>query len=490
MTNDEIVKLGATECRKALEEKRFTAVENVKAFQEKIEKSELNAFITTTFDYALERAKKVDNGEIKGRLAGVVFGVKDVFCTKGIRTTCGSKMLENFVPDYNATVWERLQSEGALIIGKNNMDEFSMGSGNLTSYFGPVENPYHDKREPNKKLIPGGSSGGSACAVASDLCNVSIGGDTGGSIRQPACLCNIVGVRPTYGRCSRNGLISYSSSLDQAGVLAKNVEDSALILDIMSGNDENDSTMYREKPMNNYQMLKNTDFNNIDLNGFVVGIPIECKSDKTLSSINEYWERTARFLEKKGAKIKEISIENIDKGIEVYYTISTAEAYSNLARFDGVRYGTRIYGDSIQEMYSNTKIECFGEEVQRRILTGAYVLSAKNYQESYVRAMKVRNVIFNNFKKAFDEVNILLMPVSPCVAFGWEDKMDPISMYYCDFYTIPTAIAGLGGMSVPAGFDNESGLPIGIQIVPKWKDEFSMFKIGKIIESGVNNNEL
>ncbi len=483
MTNEEIVKLGAVECKKALEEKKFSAVENVKAFQERIEKSELNAYITTTFDYALERAKKVDSGEIKGRLAGVVFGVKDVFCTKGIRTTCGSRMLENFVPDYNATVWERLENEGAILIGKNNMDEFSMGSSGGTSHFGGAINPYKDKRNPEKKLIPGGSSSGSAVAVADNLCNVAIGGDTGGSVRQPACLCNIVGVRPTYGRCSRHGLISYASSLDQPGVLAKNVDDSALILDIMSGDDRNDSTMFREPAMNNYEAIKNINIEKDNLNGLVVGIPVECKSDKTLASINEYWQKTAKFLESKGATIKEVSIENMNKAIEVYYTVSTAEAYSNLARFDGVRYGYRNKNSAtLGELYSNSKLEGFGEEVKRRMLTGAYVLSADHYEDSYVKATKIRRVICENYAKAFEKVDALLLPVSPCVAFGFEDKLDPISMYMCDMFTIPSAIAGLGGISVPVGFDNESGLPIGMQLVPKWKDELTMFKLAKFIE--------
>ena len=482
MTNEEITKLGVIEAKNALEEKKFSAVENVKAFQEKIEKSKLNSYITTTFDYALERAKKVDNGEIKGRLAGVVFGVKDVFCTKGIRTTCGSKMLENFVPEYNATVWERLENEGAIIIGKNNMDEFSMGSSNLTSYFGGVENPYHDKRYPDKKLIPGGSSGGGAAAVADNLCNVAIGGDTGGSLRQPASLCNIVGVRPTYGRCSRHGLIAYSSSLDQAGVLSKNVDDSALILDIMSGDDQNDSIMFREKPMNNYEKIKNLDVDKDDLSGYTIGIPVECKSDNILPSINELWKKTADFLVKKGAKVKEISIENMDKAIEVYYTISTAEAYSNLARFDGVRYGYRSdKSDNILELYSNTKIEGFGDEVKRRILTGAYVLSSDHYKDTFVRGTKARRIISRNFAKAFEEVDVILMPVSPCVAFGWDEKLDPISMYMCDIFTIPSAIAGLAGISVPVGFDSNSGLPIGMQIVPKLKDEKTMFKIAKYL---------
>ena len=485
MTNEEIVKLGAVECKKALEEKKFSAVENVKAFQEKIDKSDLNAFITTTFDYALERAKKVDNGEIKGRLAGVVFGVKDVFCTKGIRTTCGSKMLENFVPDYNATVWDRLEKEGAIIIGKNNMDEFSMGSSGGTSYFGGAINPYKDKRYPDKNVIPGGSSSGSAVAVADNLCNVSIGGDTSGSVRQPACLCNIVGVRPTYGRCSRHGLVAYASSLDQAGVLAKNVDDSALILDIMSGDDKNDSTMFRESAMNNYEEIKNIDINKDNLSGYTVGIPVECKSDATLKSINDYWQKAAKYLESKGAKIKDVHVENMDKAIEVYYTISTAEAYSNLARFDGVRYGYRSDKyENLLEMYSNTKIEGFGEEVKRRILTGAYVLSADHYEDAYIRATKVRRVISQNFAKAFEEVDVLLMPVSPCVAFGQDEKLDPISMYMCDIFTIPTAIAGLGGTSVPVGFDDESCLPIGMQVVPKFKDELTMLKIAKYLEQG------
>ena len=491
MTNEEITKLGAVECKNAIENNEFSAVENVKAFQEKIEKSDLNAFITTTFDYALERAKKVDSGEITGRLAGVVFGVKDVFCTKGIRTTCGSKILENFVPEYNATVWQKLEDEGAIIIGKNNMDEFSMGSSGATSNFGCAINPYKDKRYPDKKLIPGGSSSGSAVSVADNLCNVSIGGDTGGSVRQPACLCNIVGVRPTYGTCSRHGLIAYSSSLDQAGVLAKNVDDSALILDIMSGNDDKDSSMFRKDPMNNYEKIKDIDIEKDNLNNLVIGLPKQCKTDKTLESINNLWQKTADFLVKKGATIKEISIENMDKAIEVYYTISTAEAYSNLARFDGVRYGYRSKNSNeLSDLYSNTKFEGFGEEVKRRILTGAYVLSAENYENSYIRATKVRRVIYNNFAKAFEECDALLFPVSPSVAFGFEDKMDPISMYYCDVFTIPSAIAGLAGISVPVGFDNESGLPIGMQVVPKWKDEAKMFEISKFIEQGRIRGEI
>lgn len=491
MTNEEIVKLGAIESKKALDEKKFSAVENVKAFQEKIEKSKLNAYITTTFDYALERAKKVDASEIKGRLAGVVFGVKDVFCTKGIRTTCGSKMLENFVPDYDATVWERLEKEGAILIGKNNMDEFSMGSSNLTSHFGGVENPYHDKRYPDKKLIPGGSSGGGAAAVADNLCNVAIGGDTGGSLRQPGSLCNIVGVRPTFGRCSRHGLISYASSLDQAGVLSKSVDDSALLLDIMSGDDRNDSVMFRDEPMNNYEKIKDLDVDKDDLSGYTLGIPVECKSDKTLASINNLWQKTADFFAKKGVKIKEVSIENMDKAIEVYYTISTAEAYSNLARFDGVRYGYRSEkSDDILELYSNTRMEGFGDEVKRRILTGAYVLSADHYEDSFIRAAKVRRVIVNNFEKAFESVDALLMPVSPCVAFGWDEKLDPISMYMCDIFTIPSAIAGLAGISVPVGFDDESGLPIGMQIVPKSKDELTMFKFAKYLEQARIRGEI
>ena len=482
MTNDEIAKLGVVDCLNGLKNKEFSAVENVKAFADKVKENKYNAFITPTIDYALDRAKKVDNGEITGRLAGIVFGVKDAFCTKGIRTTCGSKILENFVPAYNATVWDRLEQEGAILIGKNNMDEFSMGSSNKTSHFGYVENPYRDKTRPDEKLVPGGSSGGPASAVASDSCNVAIGGDTGGSIRQPASLCNIVGARPTYGRCSRHGLIAYSSSLDQAGVLAKSVLDSALVLDIMSGNDNNDSTMFRDAPIDNYNKLK--DLKNIDLSGLVVGIPVECKTDKNLPSVNNLWEKTAKFLESKGAKIKEISIEHMEKGIEVYYTITTAEAYSNLARFDGVRYGLREKGDELAEIYSNTKFAGFGEEVKRRILTGAYVISAKNYEDSYVRAMKVRNVIYQNFEKAYDEVDILLMPVAPNVAFGYNDKMSAIEMYYCDMYTIPSAIAGLGGISVPVGFDDKTGLPIGMQLVPKWKDELTMFNVAKCVEEG------
>ena len=488
MTKDEIVKLGVIDCLAGLQNKKFSAVENVNAFADKVKENKLNAFITTTIDYAVERAKKVDSGEITGKLAGVVFGVKDVFCTKGIRTTCGSKMLEKFVSQYNATIWQKLEDEGAILIGKNNMDEFSMGSSGGTSFFGGAVNPHRDKTRPNENLVPGGSSSGSAVAVADNECNVSVGGDTGGSIRQPASFCGIVGVRPTYGRCSRNGLISYASSLDQAGVLGKSVDDCAYVLDIMSGQDNQDSTMIREDAMNNYNAIK--DGKNIDVSGLTIGIPVECKSDKTLKSVNEFWQRTAKMLEKNGAKIKEISIEHIEKSIEAYYTITTAEAFSNLARFDGVRYTTRVDGDNINEIYSNTKSQCFGKEVQRRILTGAYVLSASHYEEAYVRAMKVRRVIHNNFKKAFDDVDILLMPVSPNVAFGFNDKKDPIEMYLNDIYTIPSALVGLAGISVPVGFDDITGLPIGMQLIPKFKDELTMFKFAKCIENAVKAGEL
>lgn len=495
--NEEITKFGVIECIKAIKDKKITALENVQAFIEKIKNnSELNAFITTTFDLATERAKKIDSGKATGKLAGVVFGVKDVFCTKGVRTTCGSKMLENFVPQYNATVWQKLENEGAILIGKNNMDEFSMGSSNLTSYFGAVENPCRDKRYPDKKLIPGGSSGGSATAVSADLCNVSIGGDTGGSIRQPASLCNIVGVRPTYGRCSRNGLIAYASSLDQAGVLAKNVDDAALILDVMSGNDREDPKMFRAQQMNNYELIKDVNFekssfNDIGLKNLTIGIPIECKSDKILPAINDIWSKVASFLAKKGAKIKEVSIEHMEKAIEVYYTVTTAEAFSNLARFDGIRYGYRDKkSQQLSELYSNTRSEGFGDEAKRRILTGAYVLSAKHYEDTYVRATKIRRIITENFEKAFKNVDILLLPSSPCVAFGFEDKQDPIEMYLNDVFTIPSAIAGLAGISVPSGFDKNSDLPIGMQLIPKSKDELTMFKVAKCIEYGRNCGEI
>ena len=490
----DIAKLGAIDCADGIKSKKFSAVENVKAFAEKVQENKYNAFITNTIEQALEKAKKIDNGDKVaiggGKLAGVVFGVKDVFCTKGIRTTCGSRMLENFIPQYNATVWENLENEGAILIGKTNMDEFSMGSTNKTSYYGYVENPYRDATRPDAKLVPGGSSGGSASAVASDSCNVALGGDTGGSIRQPASFCNLVGVRPTYGRCSRNGLISYASSLDQAGVLAKNVDDATLILDIMSGNDKHDSTMLKNAKMNNHEMIKNiTEKDNLD--GITIGIPVECKSDNLSNGVAELWQKTAHFLEKKGAKIQDVSIAHMEKAIEVYYIITTAEAFSNLARFDGVKYGFRTDKvDDISNLYSQTKIEGFGDEVKRRILTGAYVLSSKNYNDVYVKATKIRRIISDNFKKAFQTADILLLPVSPTPAFAFDDKQTTIETYLNDIYTVPSAIAGLAGISVPAGFDGKTKLPIGMQLVPKFMDELTMFKIAKTIEIGVKNNEV
>jgi aspartyl-tRNA(Asn)/glutamyl-tRNA(Gln) amidotransferase subunit A len=496
----DITSLGILECQKELEKKTFSILEIVSEFIKK--KDQYNVFITNCHEKAVKDAKLLDlkletllrdNTYKKNKeLLGSVIAVKDIFCTKGIRTTCASKILSNFIPDYESTVTEKIIAAGALIIGKTNMDEFAMGSSNKTSYFGPVINPLKDKSRPNSDLVPGGSSGGSAVAVLADYCHASLGTDTGGSIKQPASFCGIVGLRPSYGRCSRYGMISYASSLDQAGIFAKNVDDAAYLLEYISGQDSKDSTTLQENPISILKHIQDLPLDK-PLSGMSVGILEQCKSDKTLPSINTAWEKAGKLFEKKGAKIVPISLDYITLGAEVYYTVTTAEAFSNLARYDGVKFGYRANletNDNINDLYIKTRSSGFGDEVKRRIALGAYVLSAQNYEKSYIRAAKIRRLIANSFANAFEKVNIILTPTTPNVAFAINDEIDVISMYLNDIFTIPSNLAGLAGINIPCTSDIKTGLPIGMQLIPKAFDEITMFKFAKVLEDAVKNNEI
>jgi aspartyl-tRNA(Asn)/glutamyl-tRNA(Gln) amidotransferase subunit A len=475
-------KLGVLEFLNSLKEKKFSVVESTQEFINLVKKDQRNAFITKTTDEALQKAKEIDvkiEKEGVKKLSGVCVGVKDVFCTKGVRTTCGSKMLENFIPPYEATVTEKLWQNDAIMIGKTNMDELSMGSSGQTSYFGPAINVYKDKTRPEVDLVPGGSSSGSAAAVAGDYCHFALGGDTGGSMKQPASFCNLVGLKPTYGSCSRYGMIPYSDSLDQAGILGKNVEDVAYIFDIISGKDGKDFTMYDGE-----KFCFEKCFENFDLRGIKIGRPINISRDGMINSISKMWDDVMLFLEKRGAIIKDVVIEHIDLGVEVYYTITTADAFSNLAKYDGIKFGYSAKDfNSLDEFYTKTRGEGFGEEVKRRIMLGAYTLSADHFESTFMQAAKIKRMIYDSYVNTFNDVDLIITPTTPNVAFGMNDVKTPIEMYLNDVLTIPSNLAGLGGLSVPAGFDDVTGLPMGIQLIPRWFDEKLAFNIGKIIQS-------
>lgn len=468
-----------------LKNKEFSSTELTQDFIKNIEKNRhLNAFITETFDIALDQAKESDKRISQNNareLEGIPLAIKDLFCTKNIRTTSASKMLENFIPTYESTVTKKLLDAGSVFLGKANMDEFAMGSANTNSYFGPVINPYK-ANDSDEDLVPGGSSGGSASAVAANLCLGATGSDTGGSIRQPASFCNLVGIKPTYGRCSRYGMIAFASSLDQAGIFAKNVYDSALLQRIISGFDKQDSTSI-EKEVPQFEKLLNS-----DLQGKTIGIPKEYNIDGLDNEITNLWQKGREILQKKGVNIVDISLPHTKYAPAVYYILAPAECSSNLARFDGVRYGFRTdeQNISIEEMYEKTRSQGFGEEVKRRILTGTYVLSAGYYDAYYKKAQKARNLILNDFKEIFEKVDAILTPTTPSSAFSIKDsktiaKSDPIKMYLNDVFTIPASLAGLPAISVPAGF-SKNGLPLGLQIIGKHFDEQSIFNIALAIE--------
>ena len=452
-----------------IKNKKVSSVELTKYFIERIKKldKKLNSFITITEDYALNRAKKIDADIAKGAikpLSGIPFAQKDIFCTKNIKTTCGSKMLENFISPYDATVVEKLNNAGMVIIGKTNMDEFAMGSSNETSYFGDVKNPW------DLDFVPGGSSGGSAASVSARLIPCSTGTDTGGSIRQPASLCGVCGIKPTYGRVSRYGMIAFASSLDQAGVFTTTAKDCAILLSHISGYDPKDSTSSRE-PVPDYHSDCLKKFKPLK-----IGIPNEFL-DGLDANVREVFDDSIKVLEANGCSIKKVSLKSSKLGVSAYQVVAPAECSSNLSRFDGVRYGYRADDvKSIDELYKKSRSEGFGQEVKRRILIGTYALSAGYYDAYYLKAQKIRKIISNEFAQAFKDVDLVLGPTAPDSAFKIGEKSnDPIAMYLSDIFTVSTNLAGLPAMSIPMGFKNK--LPLGLQIIGNHFDESKILSL-------------
>lgn len=484
----ELTKLTISQLINGYKAKQFKPSEVVDSYIKNIENNvRLNAFITTNFENAKLEAKKADEQVEKGdisNLTGVPIGIKDLFCTKNIKTTCGSKMLADFIPSYESTVTQKLFDAGAINLGKLNMDEFAMGSTNITSHFGPVINPYK-KNSSDEDLVPGGSSGGSSCAVSANLCAGATGSDTGGSIRQPASFTNTVGIKPTYGRCSRYGMVAFASSMDQAGVFAKNVYDGALMQKVISGFDERDSTSINI-PVPNFEALLNS-----NLNGLNIGIPKEYRMDGMSDDIEKLWQKGINILKDRGANIVDISLPHTKYSASIYYVVASAEASSNLARFDGVRYGFRCAQENLtlEQFYENNRAEGFGKEVKKRILTGTYVLSSGYYDAYYKKAQQVRRLILEDFKQAFTKVDAILTPATPNSAFPIDSSkdltsQDPIKIYLNDMFTIPANLAGLPAMSVPAGFDSD-GLPLGLQIISKHFDEQTMLNVALAIEESL-----
>ncbi len=479
----DLTKLTIAEARDGLTKKDFSAAELAESHIKAIEAGrDLNAYITETPEVALERARESDDRRAKGDAMGVMDGVpiavKDLFCTEGVLTTAASHILDGFNPAYESTVTANLRSAGAVMLGKTNLDEFAMGSANITSYYGPVKNPWTADSGPNKgkDLVPGGSSGGSAAAVAGGLAIAATGTDTGGSIRQPASFCGITGLKPTYGRCSRWGTVAFASSLDQAGPMTKTVRDAAIMLRAMAGHDPKDSTSAPIAVPDFEAALTG------DVHGLKVGIPKEYTMDGMDPEIQALWDQGVEWLKASGATIKEISLPHTKYALAAYYIVAPAEASANLARYDGVRYGLRVPGDSLDDMYMNTRGEGFGDEVQRRILIGTYALSSGYYDAYYIKAQKVRTLIANDFKAAFEDVDVILTPTAPSAAFALGEKQeDPVAMYLNDVFTVPTSLAGLPGISVPAGLSKD-GLPLGLQLIGRAFDEETLLRVADVME--------
>jgi aspartyl-tRNA(Asn)/glutamyl-tRNA(Gln) amidotransferase subunit A len=472
------------DARDALRAKRISATELTAACQEAISGARsLNAFITETQEQANDMAAAADRrlaaGEARA-LEGIPLGIKDLFCTKGVRTTAGSRFLENFVPPYESTVTQNLWNAGAVLVGKTNMDEFAMGSSNENSWFKPVINPWR-ARQSNQDLVPGGSSGGSAAAVAANLCLGATGTDTGGSIRQPAALSGIVGLKPTYGRCSRWGVVAFASSLDQAGPMTRTVHDAAILLNVMASVDPKDSTSV-DIAVPDYEAAIGQ-----GVKGLRVGVPREYRIDGVPREIDALWAKGVEWLRAQGAEIIEVSLPHTKYALPVYYIVAPAEASSNLARYDGVRYGRRAADvHDITELYERSRAEGFGAEVQRRILIGTYVLSAGYYDAYYVRAQKIRTLIARDFAQAFEQCDVMLTPSTPCHAFACGAKIsDPVAMYLNDVFTVTANLAGLPAISVPAGL-SESGLPLGLQVIGKAFDETTVLRAGQAIEDAAS----
>jgi len=459
-----------SELSAALQAGEFSSIELTQSYLDRISSldPQINAFVTVTEQPALDAAAAADKRIAAGTaaaLTGIPLAQKDIFCTEGVKTTCGSKMLDNFISPYNATVIEHFNAAGAVMLGKTNMDEFAMGSSNETSYYGSVRNPW----DINK--VPGGSSGGSAAAVAARLAPASTGTDTGGSIRQPASLCGITGLKPTYGRVSRYGMIAFASSLDQAGPMTRTAEDAALMLNCMAGFDERDSTS-AQRDVPDYTANLNE-----SLEGLTIGLPKEYFGEGLDAQVGNAVEAAIREYENLGAVVKEISLPNTHLAVPTYYVVAPAECSSNLSRFDGVRFGYRCDDPvDLEDLYKRSRGEGFGAEVKRRIMIGAYALSAGYYDAYYLKAQRLRRLISDDFKRAFEEVDVIMGPTAPEPAFGLGEKSDdPITMYLSDIYTIAANLAGLPGMSVPAGFVND--MPVGLQIIGNYFDESRLLNV-------------
>jgi len=457
----------------------FSSEELTRAHSEAVEAARpLNAYVLETPDHALAMAKASDERIARGEggpLEGVPLGIKDLFCTRGFRTTAGSKILEDFTPTYESTVTANLWRDGAVMLGKLNMDEFAMGSSNETSAFGPVTNPWRAHNS-NQQLTPGGSSGGSATAVAADLCLAATATDTGGSIRQPAAFTGTVGIKPTYGRCSRWGIVAFASSLDQAGPIAKTVEDAAILLKSMAGHDPKDSTSL---PV---QVPDFPSFVGKPVKGLKIGVPKEYRVEGMPEEIEALWQSGIAWLKDAGCEIVEVSLPHTKYALPAYYIVAPAEASSNLARYDGMRYGLRVDGKTLTDVYEESRGHGFGEEVKRRILIGTYVLSAGYYDAYYLRAQKVRRRIADDFDQAFQKVDALLTPTAPSAAFALGDRTaDPVAMYLNDVFTVTVNLAGLPGISVPAGLD-KTGLPLGLQLIGRPLDEGTLFSLAGAVE--------
>jgi aspartyl-tRNA(Asn)/glutamyl-tRNA(Gln) amidotransferase subunit A len=475
----DLTKLTIAEARDLLARGETSSKELTEAHIAAVEAARpLNAFITETPEKAREMAEASDKRRKAGEagvLEGLPIGMKDLFCTEGVLTTAASHILDGFHPTYESTVSRNMWNAGAVLLGKTNLDEFAMGSSNMTSYYGGVENPWR-KSGDNRPLVPGGSSGGSAAAVAARCALGATGTDTGGSIRQPAAFCGIVGMKPTYGRCSRWGIVAFASSLDQAGPMARTVRDSAIMLRAMAGYDPKDSTSVNA-PVPDYEKAMTG-----SIKGMKIGIPKEYRVEGMSAEIDELWLKGMKWLEEAGAQTVEISLPHTHYALPTYYILAPAEASSNLARYDGVRYGLREEGATLDEMYEATRGKGFGAEVQRRILIGTYVLSAGYYDAYYNKARRVRSLIARDFAQAYEKVDAILTPTAPSAAFAMGDKMDdPIAMYMMDVFTVPASLAGLPGISLPAGLSAE-GLPLGLQLLGKAFDEETVFKVAGVLE--------
>jgi aspartyl-tRNA(Asn)/glutamyl-tRNA(Gln) amidotransferase subunit A len=479
MTN--LTQLTLSDAVDGLKAKTFSSQEITQAFLTQIEASNdvLNAYVVITGDKAMDMAKASDAKLAKGqggKLEGAPLGIKDLFSTKGVRTTACSNILGEFTPTYESTVTQNLWDQGSVMLGKLNMDEFAMGSSNETSRFGPPSNPWRRKSS-NVKLTSGGSSGGSATAVSADLCLAATASDTGGSIRQPAAFTGIVGIKPTYGRASRYGMVAFASSLDQAGPLAKTVKDAALMLEVMCSGDSKDSTsLHLPVPEWSKSIGKS-------IKGMRIGVPREYRVDGMPDEIEKLWQQGIAWMKAAGATIVDVSLPHTKYALPAYYIVAPAEASSNLARYDGIRYGARQSGDgSLTSTYETTRAKGFGAEVQRRLLIGTYVLSAGYYDAYYLRAQKVRTKILNDFEEAFKQCDALLTPATPSAAFGYGEKGDdPVAMYLNDIFTVTANLAGLPAIALPAGLDSQ-GLPLGLQVIGKALDEESCFRVAAAIE--------